>query len=179
MAWSLFISERGKTMNNMWSLPKGEMIRINSKKELITLIQKFGFSEATLNKFGIKIVEPSEVGFVKPKVVFPVFAAPTLDKEGMLISLKPHAGLEIRQIKSERAIELDARYRFPCIIYAWLEESYSRLGKSSIEIWDVKPLNDITTILDLHSSELKYGAKAEATLEEAIEYQKVINGRDI
>ena len=173
-----FIPEREITMNNMWSLPRGEMIRINSKQELITLIQKFGFNELTLSKFGIKIADPSEVEFVHPKLQFPAIEAPQLDKNGMLISLKPPAGFEIRQFKSESAIELDDRYRFPCVIYAWIEVSHSRVGKSSIEIWEVKPLGEITTLLDLQLSELKYGAKAEDSLKDALEYQKVINGRN-
>lgn len=181
----------------LWGKPAGVMLRLNTEADLIKLINKMGVhDEHTLNIAGIHLkyrqMTPEELA--EEKLTYDpempenteVFMAdygrgdfniiPMFDKNQFMTFdeqlAKRERGYVFNLTPGTYDLDKDTYPSFPVVLYAVLDNSYGRGGSLTIEIWNVSPIDSITTVDDLQRIEDEHGEKWVNNLDTAIEMHK-------
>ncbi|ELP5902610.1 hypothetical protein QTV49_004650 [Vibrio vulnificus] len=159
-------------MKAIWTPPKGEMILLHSKSDLIALINKMGFiSPDDLERRGIYLV-PHSYSFTEVTSRFPVWvAANSADEDLWLMNSNIKGGMKVINISEEDMVSLHSKYSFPCVLYLWDEVSRGRVGTNTINLWEVSPLSEMKTVEKLNAAEDKHFEAAQGLLDGAMEAQ--------
>lgn len=159
-------------MKAIWTPPKGEMILLHSKSDLIALVNKMGFTSPDyLESRGIYLV-PNSYSYTEVTSKFPVWAAANgIDEDLWLMNSNIKGGMKVINISEEDMVSLHSKYSFPCVLYLWDEVSRGRVGTSTINLWEVSPLSEMKTVEKLNVAEDKHFDKAQVLLDGAMEAQ--------
>lgn len=160
-------------MKTIWIPPKNELVLFLNKSDVIKFINKLGFTSLTdLSNRGI-YVDVAATRYVRAKSRFPVFAATNITDgdSTVLINSNIRDGIDVLEIINESGVSLHSDYEFPCVAHIWDESRNSRGGTDTINLWQVKPLNKMTTIYSLEEAEEKYLPASQELLDFAINAQ--------
>lgn len=159
-------------MKAIWTPPKGEMILLHSKSDLIALVNKMGFtSPDDLERRGIYLV-PHSYSYTEVTSKFPVWAAANgIDEDLWLMNSNIKGGMKVVNISEEDMVSLHSIYSFPCVLYLWDEVSRDRVGTSKVQLWEVSPLSEMKTVEKLNAAEDKHFEAAQDLLDGAKEAQ--------
>lgn len=170
-----------KNSNILWGSPQGEHILLNSKSELITLLNKIGVRdlEGMEAEFGVKVIsrqmsddelnesgieydpsapEDSEI-YLVDGIEVPCFEAPVfkpnmfMSEDELHLKKYPLASSMFFLLKEENVVLDPEIYKFPCVLYANIFEDYDRMGKIEGKIWHVTPLSEMKTVTDFGKME--------------------------
>ncbi len=186
------------SINTVWGNPEGEHILLESKSDLITLLNKIGVSELEETEWlGIKILarqmaeeelkndgvefdpdcpEDTELflvdGLERPIYVAPIFQVNRFmdkDSESLHIASEYQHFFQL----SEENVEIDLdMYQFPCVVYANLQSDSDRIGKFELKLWHVSPLHNIKKVSDLLKHEDNNIAEWKSRLDEKERFLK-------
>lgn len=168
-------------MKTIWTPPQNELVLFLNKSDVIKFINKLGFTSLTeLSHRGI-YVDVAATQYVKAKSRFPVFTAANITDgdDTILINSNIRDGVDVLEIIDESGVSLHSDYEFPCVAHIWEEKRTSRGGTDTINLWQVKALNKMTTIDSLEEAEEEHLNAAQELLEFAINAQTEARAKDV
>lgn len=172
-----------KRKSIIWGLPEGEAFYIESKTDLVDLINKMGISdpEMTEDVFGYSITtrqmsqeELDESGiefdpeypedtemYNVDKMEDEIYVAPIfrynefLEEEDQVLSKRPLYNGSLFTVKEKNVVLNEDIYKFPCFIYGNLQKSHDRTGSLEVRVWNVTPLSEINKVKEMTEFEEK------------------------
>ncbi|ARN69342.1 hypothetical protein FORC36_4825 (plasmid) [Vibrio vulnificus] len=187
------------SFTTIWGNPEGEHILLESKSDLVTLLNKIGVIDfEDVEHLGIKALtrqmteqELSDQGvefdpeypedtelYLANRIEEEVYIAPIFDVNYLFeehqLALKPIAKFGLKPyLLTEDNIEIDNEmYQFPCVVYANIFTDSDRCGTVEAKMWHVTPLHSMKKVSSLQEYEDSNSEIWKARLVEKLKFDK-------
>lgn len=184
-------------MKIFWDTPHGELYNFNNKSELVTFLNKTqihfeieSFSGDPTHGISIRFVPENDDEFSDGEFAAEYIKAPHGESfYGLPIhNPNPYSTLEEQYasvvayhygicLVKEEDVSLDERWKFPCNVFIWVEQTHDRMGTTNINLFSVWPVGSERTVSESQKYEDEHAEKQIERLNYFIELEEADNAR--